>query len=56
MNYLEIDKAILDITQEMCKNCQAKLDTVSKENVTERKAVQLEYGMYAFCPFHTIIE
>ena len=49
MNYLEIDKAILDITQEMCKNCQAKLDTVSKENVTERKAVQLEYGMYAFC-------
>ena len=49
MTYLEIDKAILDITQEMCKNCQTKLDAISKENVTERKAVQLEYGMYAFC-------
>ena len=49
MTYLEIDRAILDITQEMCKNCQAKLDAISKENVTERKAVQLEYGMYAFC-------
>lgn len=49
MTYLEIDKAILHITQEMCKNCQAKLDAICKENVTERKAVQLEYGMYAFC-------
>lgn len=49
MTYLEIDRAILDITQEMCKNCQARLDSISKENVTERKAVQLEYGMYAFC-------
>ena len=49
MTYLEIDRAILDITQEMCKNCQAKLDAISKENITERKAVQLEYGMYAFC-------
>lgn len=49
MTYLEIDKAILDITQVMCKNCQAKLDVICKENVTERKAVQLEYGMYNFC-------
>lgn len=49
MTHLEIDKAILNITQEMCKTCQAKLDAISREKVTERKAVQLEYGMYAFC-------
>lgn len=49
MTYLEIDKAILDITQEMCKNCQSKLNAIPNENITERKAVQLEYGMYAFC-------
>ena len=49
MTHLEIDKAILNITQEMCKNCQGKLDTIPKNNVTERKAIQLEYGMYAFC-------
>ncbi len=49
MHYLEIDKSILNITQEMCASCQAKLDAIPKENITERKAVQLEYGMYAFC-------
>lgn len=49
MTYLEIDKAILDITREKCAKCKTKLATIPKENATERKAVQLEYGMYTFC-------
>ena len=49
MNYLEIHKSIGDITREKCSECKARLDTVPKENVTERKALQLENGMYSFC-------
>lgn len=49
MTYLEIDKAMVDITRSMCEECQVKLDAVPVENTTERKAVQLEYGMYTFC-------
>ena len=49
MTYLEIDKAIVDITRRMCAECKARLDGIPKENTTERKAVQLEYGMYTFC-------
>ena len=48
MTYLEIDQAIVDITRQMCAECKARLDTIPKENGTERKAVQLEYGMYTF--------
>ena len=49
MNYLEIDKAMVDMTQKMCEECKARLDAVSNENPTERKALQLEYAMYNFC-------
>ena len=49
MTYLEIDKAMVDITRQKCIECKARLDTVPKENVTERKALQLEHGMYTFC-------
>ncbi len=49
MTYLEIDKAIVDITRRMCAECKDRLDGIPKENTTERKAVQLEYGMYTFC-------
>ena len=49
MTYLEIDKALVDITRAMCEECQTRLDAVPMENTTERKAVQLEYGMYTFC-------
>ncbi len=49
MTYLEIDSAILAISQQMCNECKARLDAISKENRTERKAVQLEYAMYNFC-------
>jgi len=49
MTCLEIDKAMVDITRKKCMECQTRLDTIPKENATERKAVQLEYGMYTFC-------
>lgn len=49
MTYLEIDKAMVDVTQKMCEECKARLDAIPTENSTERKAVQLEYGMYTFC-------
>lgn len=49
MTYLEIDKAIIAITQEKCDECKARLDAIPKKNATEKKAVQLEYGMYTFC-------
>ena len=49
MNYLEIDKAMVDITRQKCTECKARLDAIPKENATERKALQLEYGMYTFC-------
>lgn len=49
MTYLEIDKALVDITRAMCEESQARLDAIPTENITERKAVQLEQGMYTFC-------
>ena len=49
MTYLEIDKAIVDITRKMCEECKARLNVISAENRTERKAVKLEYGIYTFC-------
>ena len=49
MTYLDIDRAMVDITRQTCAECKSRLDAVSKENVTERKALQLEYGIYTFC-------
>ncbi len=49
MTYLEIDQALIQITRQKCEECNKRLDEIPKENTTERKAVQIEYGMYAFC-------
>ena len=49
MTYLEIDKAISDIAEEKCAEAKSRLDAVSKENTTERKAIMLEHAMYKFC-------
>lgn len=49
MTYLEIDKAIVDITKEKYNECKKRLDGLSKENAVEKKAIQLELGMYNFC-------
>lgn len=49
MTYFEIDKAIISITKNKCAERENKLASIPKENITGRKAVLLEYGMYAFC-------
>lgn len=49
MTYIEIDEAIIRITRRICDECKVKLDSIPKENTTERKAVLLEHGMYVFC-------
>ena len=49
MTYLEIHKSITEITREKCAECKTRLDAVPRKNSTERKALQLEYGMYSFC-------
>lgn len=49
MTYLEIDKALFEITRQKRDDCQAKVNAVPKENATERKALQIEHGMYSFC-------
>ncbi len=49
MTYLEIDKTIASITKEKCIECKNRLDMIPKENSMERKALQLEYGIYNFC-------
>lgn len=49
MTHLDIYNALLAINQNMRNECKARLDAVPKENITERKAVQLEYAMYKFC-------
>ena len=49
MNYLDIDKALVDITRAKCVECKARLDAVAKDNKAERKALQIELGMYTLC-------
>ena len=49
MTYLEIDKAMYDIVSEKYNDCQHRLDAVSKENKSERKALIIEREMYGLC-------
>lgn len=49
MTYLEIDQALVQITRQKCEECKNRLDEIPKENTTEQKALQIEYGMYMFC-------
>lgn len=49
MTYLDIDKALCDITVEKNNECKNRLDAVPKENKGERKALQIELGMYSLC-------
>ena len=49
MTYLEIDKAIVEIARRKCSECKMRMDAIPTENRTERKALQLEYGIYTFC-------
>ena len=49
MNYLDIDKALVDLTRAKCAECKARLDAVPKDNKAERKALLIEQGMYTLC-------
>lgn len=49
MTYLEVDKALLDITIEAIKECQDRVNGLPKESKNERKALMVELGMYQFC-------
>lgn len=49
MTHLEIDAAIINITKNKCNERERRLSAIPKENVTERKALLVEYGMYTFC-------
>lgn len=49
MNYLDIDKALMDITRAKCDECKARLDATPKDSKAERKALQIELGMYTVC-------
>ncbi len=49
MTHLEIDKALVDLTREKCSECKSRLDMIDKDKATEKKAVQIEFGMYNLC-------
>ena len=49
MNYLDIDKALVDLTRAKCAECKARLDAVPKDKPAERKALLIEQGMYTLC-------
>ena len=49
MTYLEIDKALYDIVNEKYNECQARLDSIPKENKNEYKALIIEREMYGLC-------
>lgn len=49
MNILEIDKALADIVIQKQEDCKDRLAKLNKEQVTEKKAIQIELGMYTLC-------
>ncbi|MBE6557745.1 MAG: hypothetical protein E7661_01860 [Ruminococcaceae bacterium] len=49
MNYLDIDKALVEITRAKCAECKARLDAIPKDRAGERKALLIENGMYTLC-------
>ncbi len=49
MNYLDIDKALVDLTRAKCAECKARLDAIPKDRAGERKALLIENGMYTVC-------
>ena len=49
MNYLDIDKTLVEITRAKCNECKARLDAIPKDRAGERKALMIENGMYTLC-------
>ena len=49
MNAIEIDKALTHIVLEKYSECENRLRAIDKSLKTERKAIQIELGMYGLC-------
>lgn len=49
MTHLEIDAAMIAMTRAQCAACQERLAAPDENAPTERKAIQLELGIYTFC-------
>ncbi len=49
MTALQIDKALTDIVLERYSECENRLSNIDKSLKMERKAVQIELGMYGLC-------
>lgn len=49
MTDLEIDRAMYDIVKKKYDECQSRLDSVPKDNKSERKALIIEREMYGLC-------
>ena len=49
MNAIEIDKALTDVVLEKYSECEKRLNATDKSLKTERKAIQIELGMYGLC-------
>ncbi len=49
MTRYEIDQTMQEIVRAKITECKARLGALPKDNVNERKAVQIELGMYTLC-------
>ena len=49
MTALEIDKVMAEIALHKVKECEERLAETPKDNKSERKAIQIELGMYSLC-------
>lgn len=47
MTAFEIDTALADIAIKKCYICEEKIKQLSKESLTEKKALQIQLGMYS---------
>lgn len=49
MTHTEIDAAMVALTRAQCAACKQKLADLEGDTPTQRKAIQLELGIYTFC-------
>ena len=49
MTALEINKVMAEIALQRVKDCEERLKETPKDNKSERKAIQIELGMYSLC-------
>lgn len=49
MTATEINQAMAEIALQKVKDCEERLKETPKDNKSERKAIQIELGMYSLC-------